>query len=158
GLAPVPATVTNSVALVFSTVGSVLGSRPELRVQHRRRLGLLVATTAAGGLAGGLLLKLTPAATFEDGVPILIGSAALGLPAPRPRAGTTMAAAPDDPAATAAHPSADPAWLFPAAFGVAIYCGYFGAASGTLLLALYLLATADTFAGCNAVKNLTLGA
>ena len=59
--------------------------------------------------------------------------------------------------AIGAHPDADPAWLFPAAFAVAIYCGYFGAASGTLLLALYLLATADTFAGCNAVKNLTLG-
>lgn len=149
GLAPVPATVTNSVALVFSTVGSVLGSRPELGVQHRRRLALLAATTAAGGLAGGLLLKLTPAATFEDVVPILIGLAALGVLAPRPRARTTTAGA---------HPDADPAWLFPAAFAVAIYCGYFGAASGTLLLALYLLATADTFAGCNAVKNLTLGA
>lgn len=171
GLAPVPATVTNSVALVFSTVGSVLGSRPELRVQHRRRLGMLVATTAAGGLAGGVALKLTPAATFEDVVPILIGLAALGVLAPRPRARTTTATGPDtptaiggkattvpgDPAATAAHPGTDPAWLFPAAFGVAIYCGYFGAASGTLLLALYLLATADTFAGCNAVKNLTLG-
>jgi uncharacterized membrane protein YfcA len=149
GLAPVPATVTNTVALVFSTVGSVLGSRPELRVQNRRRLANLVATTLVGGLAGSLLQLFTPADTFERVVPVLIALAALAVLAPRPRAHAT--------ADGAVHPTADPAWLFPAAFGVSLYCGYFGAGSGTMLLALYLLATADTFAGCNAVKNLTLG-
>ena len=47
GLPPVSANVTNTVALVFSGVGSAAGSRPELAGQGRRvaRLGLL---TAAG--------------------------------------------------------------------------------------------------------------
>src|SRR5438094_4772671 len=64
GLAPVTANVTNTVALVFSSAGSVLGSRPELRGQaaRSRRLGLV---SVAGGAVGGVLLLSTPSDAFE---------------------------------------------------------------------------------------------
>ena len=40
GLTPLTANVTNTVSLVFSSAGSVLGSRPELRGQRPRVLRL----------------------------------------------------------------------------------------------------------------------
>ena len=51
GLGPVQANVTNTVALVWSGVGSALGSRVEL-VGQGRRLRPLMAAAALGGLTG----------------------------------------------------------------------------------------------------------
>ena len=53
------ANVTNTVALVWSGVGSALGSRVELTGQGLRLRPLMVAA-ALGGLTGGGLLLLTP--------------------------------------------------------------------------------------------------
>jgi uncharacterized protein len=145
GLNPLTANVTNTVALVFSSLGAVLGSGPELRNRDRRRTTrhLVVATT--GGLAGGLLLILTPPDAFEKVVPVLIALGAVSVLLPRRTAGHD------------GHPAAEPRWLLPAIFGVGVYSGYFGAAAGVLLLAVYLAATSDILPVCNALKNLVLG-
>src|SRR5829696_2427394 len=96
GLGPVAANVTNTVALVFSSAGSVSGSGPELRGQgvRIRRLGV---AALAGGVTSCALLLLTAEATFEKLAPWLIGFASLAIlirprPRPRPRPRT----APDD--------------------------------------------------------------
>ncbi len=145
GLPPLTANVTNTVSLIFGGAGSIYGSRIELRGRDRRRLTAYVLSGIAGGFTGGLLLISTPANAFEYVVPVLIGLASLGVLLPRREPGTDT------------HLGNDPRWLMPAVFGVGIYGGYFGAAAGTLLLALFLLATTDTLAVCNAVKNLVLG-
>jgi uncharacterized membrane protein YfcA len=44
-----------------------------------------------------------------------------------------------------------------AIFGICIYGGYFGAAAGVMALALMLVATGDTLARSNALKNVVLG-
>ena len=82
GLPPVSANVSNTVALVFSSVGSVWGSRPELTGQRARarRLGPIAVT---GGLSGGLLLLETPSSAFALVVPWLIGLASLTIVIPR---------------------------------------------------------------------------
>src|SRR5690348_4784847 len=51
GVPPLSANMTNTVSLVLTGAGSVLGSKPELTGQGRRviRLGIV---TAAGGAAG----------------------------------------------------------------------------------------------------------
>jgi len=54
----VSANVSNTVALVFSSIGSVGGSRPEWSASAPGPAMGLVAV--AGGLAGGLLLLETP--------------------------------------------------------------------------------------------------
>ena len=74
GLPPVTANVTNSVALIFSTVGAVSGSRPELAGQFRRVRPLALAGLV-GGLTGGVLLLSTPSDAFERIVPFLIAAA-----------------------------------------------------------------------------------
>src|SRR3978361_1574415 len=65
GLPPVTANVTNTVALIGSSIGSVSGSRTDLRGQGpdiRRWIGLAIV----GGACGATLLLLGPAGTFEE--------------------------------------------------------------------------------------------
>src|SRR5450631_592841 len=71
GLSPVTANVSNTVALVFSSIGSVSASRPELRGQRPRavRLGVIAL---AGGVTGGVLLLATPSDAFALVVPWMI--------------------------------------------------------------------------------------
>ena len=145
GLSPVSANVSNTVALVFGSVGSVSGSIPELRGQRARarRFG---AVALVGGTVGGLLLLATPAGSFALVVPWLIGGASLAILAPRA------------PAALTAAEAHVPTWAVSAAvFGVTVYVGYFGAGGGVVLLAILLVTTAEPLARGNAMKNLVLG-
>src|SRR3954466_9646378 len=64
GIPPVTANITNTVALVLTSVGSVSASRPELRGQRRRVPRLAVAALLGGATGMGLLL-LTSSSAFE---------------------------------------------------------------------------------------------
>jgi hypothetical protein len=145
GLPPVSANVSNTVALVFGGVGSVSGSVVELRGQRAqaRRLG---AIAIAGGMCGGLLLLATPSGAFVRIVPWLIAGASLAI---------LIRRRPGGPMPAEGH---RPTWaLSVGVFLVAVYGGYFGAAAGVLLLALLLIASGETLARSNAMKNLLLG-
>jgi uncharacterized protein len=152
GIPPVTANITNTVALVLNSVGSVSASRPELRGQGRRLLPL-AAGALLGGVVGAVLLLLTPAEAFEKLVPFLIGGAALAILLQRPPAELALAGEREQ----AAHPHRDPWWLPLGTFAVAIYGGYFGAAAGVLMLAMYLLSTGEGLPRGNAMKNVILG-
>ena len=153
GLPPVTANVTNTVSLIFTSIGSVLGSRPELRGQLGR-VRRLAPVAVVGGLAGAVLLLTTPAEGFEKAVPLLLGLASLTILLPRGRAARGDEAAPGH-----AHWPTGSAgiWQLVACFLIAIYGGYFGAAAGVLLLALLLRTTGETLPVANAVKNVFLG-
>jgi uncharacterized protein len=149
GLPPIAANVTNTVALVLNGVGSVSASGPELRDQTRRLLRLS-AGGVLGGAAGAALLLLTPSDAFERIVPWLIGAASVALLVQRPPRELAARGA-------AAHPAhRDPWWLPAVTFAVAIYGGYFGAAAGVMLLAVYLLSTGEGLARGNALRNVVL--
>jgi uncharacterized membrane protein YfcA len=147
GLGPVTANVTNTVALVFSSLGSTLGSRTELQGQALRVRELAIAAVL-GGAAGAALLLVTPSGTFERIAPWLIGAASLTIML-RPRA---RALEPGDGEHRAAGPG-----LIGGVFVIGIYGGYFGAAAGVMLLALLLIGTGETLARSNALKNVVLG-
>lgn len=154
GLPPVTANVTNTVGLVFTGVGSVLGSRSELRGQWRWLLRL-VPMAVIGGLIGAALLLTTPADGFEKLVPFLLGLAALTILLPRGRAARRTG----DPAALGAPPRTarlGPAMQAGALFLITVYGGYFGAAAGVLLLALLLRTREDDLPRANAAKNAIL--
>jgi uncharacterized membrane protein YfcA len=150
GLPPVAANVTNTVALVLNGVGSVSASRPELRGQGRRLLRLSTGAVL-GGAAGAALLLLTPSEAFERIVPWLIAGAAIALLVQRsPRELAAQGAT--------AHPThRDPWWLPLGTFAIAIYGGYFGAAAGVMMLAMFLLSTGERLAIGNALRNVVLG-
>jgi uncharacterized membrane protein YfcA len=147
GLGPVTANVTNTVGLVFSSLGSTLGSRTELRGQAPHVRALAVAAVLGGGVGAALLL-ITPSGTFELIAPWLIGVASLTIVL-RPR---VQAAVGVDSETHTAGPG-----LLAGVFLVGIYGGYFGAAAGVMLLALLLTVTHDTLARSNALKNAVLG-
>jgi uncharacterized membrane protein YfcA len=145
GLPPLSANVTNTMSLVLTGVGSVLGSRPELAGQRVRviRLG---GVTALGGAAGAAILLLAPAGAFAVVVPVLIGGASVLLLAqPVIR---SLAPTPD---------AENSRGRDLCVFAVAVYAGYFGAAAGVLLLALLSTMLAESLVRINAVKNAISG-
>ena len=150
GLPPVTANVSNTVALVFSSLGAVWGSRPELTGQ-RARVRHLGYVAIAGGITGAVLLLATPSTAFAKVVPWLIGVASLGILIPRRPSPQVAAAA----RSGGHHPPGVVVVL--AVFVVAVYGGYFGAGAGVLLLSILLITTAETLARSNAMKNVLLG-
>jgi uncharacterized membrane protein YfcA len=145
GLSPLAANVTNTVSLVLTGAGSAAGSRPELTGQGRRvaRLGVL---TALGGGTGAAVLLLAPASTFQQVVPVLIGSASLMFVVqPRIRG---LNARPGGERSVALHA---------VLFAVGIYVGYFGAAAGVLLLAVLGAMMDEALPRLNALKNVISG-
>ena len=149
GLPPVTANVTNTVALVFNGIGSVLGSRPELEGQGPW-LKRIAPVAAVGGVIGAVLLLSTPAEGFEKVVPLLLAFASIAILVP-PRARKEVA--------VASHRRHTATVLLESAaiFVICIYGGYFGAAAGVLLLAMLLRAGGATLAHANAGKNVILG-
>jgi uncharacterized membrane protein YfcA len=145
GLPPVAANVTNTVSLVFNGIGSVWGSLPELRHQVHRLLRL-IPIAAAGGAAGAALLLSIPAEGFEKVVPILLGASAVVIALPRRKLV-------EGAARTRGHRVLEGA----AIFAICVYGGFFGAAAGVLLLALFLSTSSASMAEANASKNVVLG-
>ena len=146
GVAPLPANVTNAVALVASFPGSALGSRPELRGQGRW-LRTWAPVAAMGGALGVVLLLVTPRRVFDDLVPFLLVAASLVLLV--------------QPSLTRWHrrrsASARAALVPVGLFAVCVYSGYFGAGSGVMVLALLLVALDEGIPRANALKNAILG-
>jgi len=150
GIPPVTANVTNTVALVLNSVGSVSASIPELEGQ-KPRLRRLAGAAVLGGATGAALLLLTPSSAFERVVPFLIAGASLAILIQR---------SPRELALEGAlhHPDhRDPRWLPLGTFVITIYGGYFGAAAGVMLLAMFLLSTGETVPRGNALRNVVLG-
>lgn len=143
GLPPVTANVSNTVALVFGGIGSVSASRVELAGRTRRTVPL-AAATVSGGIIGGMLLMVAPAASFTYVVPWLVAGASSAVLLPR-----------------RVRPRTPHRWRRPVLYAgttlIGVYGGYFGAASGVLLLALMLAMTDDTLPEIGASRNLLLG-
>jgi uncharacterized membrane protein YfcA len=152
GIPPITANITNTVSLVLTSVGAVSASRPELRGQVRRLVPLAVAAVL-GGVTGAVLLLVTPSEAFERIVPFLIGGAALAIFVSKPPAQLAIEGALHH----AGHSQRDPRWLLPGTFAVAIYGGYFGAAAGVLMLAMFLLGMGEGLPRGNAFRNAILG-
>jgi hypothetical protein len=146
GLAPVPANVTNSIAVSPGYLGAVAGSRLDLAGQGRRVWHLL-PTAAAGSAVGSVLLLVTPERAFEIVVPFLVLAA------------TSLLAFQDRLRRLVGHPQQmsprrATASLHAMVGLAAIYGGYFGAALGVMLVAMIALVVDETMARVSALKNL----
>jgi uncharacterized membrane protein YfcA len=129
GLNSVSANATSTVAIWPGTVGSTWGYRRELR-DAEPRFRILIVPSLVGGLAGALLLRWTPAPTFDRIVPFLILFATLLFMAQETV--QRMLKTGD------AKGRRTTRWLVGAILFqlmVGIYGGYFGAGIGILMLA-----------------------
>ena len=144
GLGPVTANITSSVGLLAGYAGGSVAYRRELADQ-RERARSLVVVSVLGGIAGAVLLLLTPAATFRSVVPYLV-LLSCALLAAQPALARALAAH--------RHGSPDLHWAVRAGVGVsAVYGSYFGAGLGVLLLAVLGVLVADELQRLNALKG-----
>lgn len=184
GIPPVLANASNTVGVVGTGIGGVMGARKELKGQAVRSITYVVIG-AFGGVAGAfLLLKLDPS-VFEFAAPVLILLSSLIIAInPRGRMQAKQAAAdataqlkhieateateateaakrattptaPHRPPEQLVQPmSQDSCWVWLGVAAVAIYSGYFGAGAGTLALAVLDAAKIGPFHKINALKTL----
>jgi uncharacterized membrane protein YfcA len=147
GLAPVPANVTNSIAVSPGYIASVYGSRADLAaLATTRSLGSLVPTVGLGTTVGCVLLLATPSRAFELVVPFLVlGAAAVLAFSERLRAVVGHPREMTERRRTMAVHAI-------AGLGAA-YGGYFGAALGVMLVAALGLVIDEGLARVNALKN-----
>lgn len=149
GYSPVVANVTNTVGLVPGSLSGAYGYRRELRGQ-RSRLVSLGIVSAAGGLAGGILLLVLPGSVFKGILPILI-LLACALVAAQPKLAAALVrrrVASDSDQSAHGGPG-----LLLTVFLTGVYGGYFGAAQGVILIALLGIFIDDDLQRLNGVKN-----
>ncbi|HLK18585.1 MAG TPA: sulfite exporter TauE/SafE family protein [Bryobacteraceae bacterium] len=147
GLPSVTANATSTVAIWPASVSSMFGYRRELSTAAPRML-LLVIPSLIGGIAGALLLRITPPVVFDALVPFLILFATLLFMAQEPIQRRLKTA--DAAERTTTN------WLMGAlAFQlfVALYGGYFGAGIGILMLAAMSIMGLSDIHQMNGLKN-----
>ena len=171
GIPPVLSNTTNTVGVCGTGIGGLLSARKELKGQGRR-VAVYACIGLVGGIIGGLLLLELPAKVFEFAVPPLILLSALIIALnPRKKAAARDAVAQALPqshqgerAARIASKTADgtlrndPWWLWAGVSFVGVYSGYFGAAAGTLALAILDLGKIGPFHQINALKPWSVSA
>ncbi len=145
GVPPIAANATSAFAVMPGYAGSALGFRAELAALPRALLVREMLICAAGGVAGALLLLVTPAKLFSGIVPwlLLFATALFAL-------GPQLARWAGSQAQQASGGAAR--WL--GLLAVAVYGGYFNGGLGILLMALYLLVGEARLNTVNALKNL----
>jgi uncharacterized protein len=149
GYGPVTANVSNTLGLVPGSVSGAIGYRAELAGQ-RRRIYTLGTAAVLGGITGAVLLLSLPSEAFEAIVPVLIALAVV-LVIVQPRLARALEAR-----RGRVRPHGGPP-LWAGVFGTGIYGGYFGAAQGVILLALFGIAIPEDLHRLNALKNVLAG-
>lgn len=145
GLPPVTANVSNNLGLVPGTLSAAYGYRREMKGQFRRLVRFGTASLV-GGLVGALLLLRLPADAFQAVVPALILTACL-LVLLQPWLSRRLKSR----QGTGKTDGGVPMWCGVLVTGV--YGGYFGAAQGVLLMALFGTFLPDDLQRLNAAKN-----
>lgn len=161
GVPPGTAIRTNTLGIVFSTIGSVAGYRREIAAEGKA-LRPLVAVCAVLAVAGSVLLLLSPSSALDVLVPVLIVIALALVILQKPmtrwirRRGEARRSRTDG--AGAASEEAQSPYRSPALLGAmgaaSVYGGYFTAAQGILYLGVLGTLTGKPLGAVNHVKNL----
>lgn len=147
GVPPIVANATSAVAVSPGYLGSTLGFKAELQRLPGTRLRQEALIAAVGGVAGALLLLVTPAKVFSGLVPWLLLFATVLFVA-----GPWLARRGQASDADTAHPLER--WRPLGLLAVSVYGGYFNGGLGILLLALYTVTGERQIHTANALKNL----
>ncbi len=145
GVSPIVANATNTLGIWPAAATSGWVYRKEITTS-RRVVTLLLAASLAGGFLGAWLLLHTPLHLFGRLIPLLLlFAASLFTLSGRVRAMAERMAIPD------AHLAA---LAVVGQFVVGAYGGYFGAAMGVLMLALFSLTLSGTIHSINGIRAL----
>ncbi|KRL63140.1 sulfite exporter TauE/SafE family protein [Lactobacillus psittaci] len=143
GVAPIYANITNTAALIFTGLGAAVSSVKELKKSWKKYLAYIVLILI-GALIGSFLVVIFPSKIFEKLVPFFVlFSAFLFLVSGKK--------------ATFSKKISGKMGILISQMGMliaGIYTGYFGAASGVLMLIVLMAVSNDDFVTVNAVKNI----
>lgn len=158
GVPPGTAIRTNTIGILFSTIGSVTGYRREIAAQ-RHELGPLVVVVTVMAAVGSVLLLLSPSDALDVVVPVLIVLALLmvvfqkrvtrAIRARSERRRAARGEQGEELGSALRRPG-----LLTAMGAGSIYGGYFTAAQGILYLGVMGAITGRSMKDLNAVKNL----
>ena len=145
------ANIVSTIGLVPGYAGGSYAYREELAGQGSRVRALAV-TSLVGGVAGAVILLVTPASSFRAIVPYLIlASCALLFVQPR----LTKRVADHQRQAAGAGAASDITWQVQVGvFIAAVYGSYFGAGLGVLLLGILGILLSEGMQRLNALKGL----
>ena len=144
GLPAISANISATVGIVPSYLGGIAGFRSELGGQWPRIRSLL-APVLVGGALGSILLLTTPASSFRAIVPWLVALATV-LFALQPLLVRRLSH-------LHAEHRARRVLLLGGSFAIAVYGGYFGAAMGVMLLALFGVALLEPLGRINGIRS-----
>ncbi|MEV0247778.1 sulfite exporter TauE/SafE family protein [Nocardia sp. NPDC050712] len=141
GLGPVPATVTNAVAVWPGYLGGAAALRKRA-AEFRTLLPRLAGTAVAGALAGLVVLLAAPAAVFSAVVPFLVlGATAL------------FAAQPWLSRRLTARQTDSPRTLYAGVFLAGLYGAYFNGGMGIVVLTALAFGLDASAASLNGLKS-----
>lgn len=140
GIAPITANATITVAQVGAGMGTVLSSLKELHGHWKQAIQIALLNTAGGALGAIILIHSTNAG-FQKLVPVFILFAGILILAPKGKSKPHLDK----------HLLSALSWL--AIFLVGIYTGYFGAASGLLMIAVLSKIVKQNYVVYNSMRN-----
>src|SRR5450432_2218985 len=145
GMTALAANITSTIALFPGQITSSLGGRAHVAGAGGLSFRALMAISLAGGIAGAVLLLVTPSDIFKHLVPwlVLFATSVFAY-------GSFMPRKADHP------PVLGKAGAGAAQFCIAVYGGYFGGGIGFLMLAA-LTAAGLAIRNANATKNVLAG-
>lgn len=147
GISPVAANITNAVALCPGYFGATLAQLRNLQGQRKRAL-ILIPASAAGGLAGAVILVHTEERTFTALVPWILAVASFLLAIQG--VVRDMVSRRTDPHAQGGKTSV---LTIVAVIIASIYGGFFSAGMSVLIVAVLGLTSTDAFGRLNALKQ-----
>src|SRR5262245_51489145 len=147
GVPSVEANASSTVALFPGSLASAVAYRDDFAPLGFPPIRILILVSLIGGLAGALLLLLTPARAFDTIVPwlLLVGSLTFALGR---RAGAALR--------RIVH--IGPTTLLACQFLLGVYGGYFGGAVGIMMMAAWGLFGVSDIRAMNATRVLLVGA
>jgi uncharacterized protein len=151
GLSPITANVSNTMGLAPGSVAGAYGYRRELSGQ-RARAARLGTASGTGGVLGAVLLLVLPSAAFDAIVPALVGLGVLLV-----IIGPWLSAWLPKAAHHGHGRERITPLLWSLTFVTGVYGGYFGAAQGVILIAVFGLLLNDTLQRINGLKNVLAG-
>jgi uncharacterized membrane protein YfcA len=148
GYPPVTANISNAIGLVPGSISGAIGYREELAGQGRRVRRLAVGTFL-GAVLGAVLLLVLPPGAFRAVVPVLILLSVL-LVLFQPWISRWVAQRHEH---LGGLPENGTWFVRPGVFATGVYCGYFGAAQGVLMMAILGIGMDDSLQRLNGIKN-----
>lgn len=139
GVSPVYANVTNTAALIFTGMGAAASSVKELKKSWRNYIKYIILILI-GAVIGSFLVVIFPGKIFEKLVPFFVLFSAFLFWVSGKK--ITYQKREDNQLIAQIE-----------MFAAGVYTGYFGAASGILMLIALLSVSKDNFVVVNAVKN-----